>query len=69
MPRKIDIESLSRGVIRFASYPEMNNPSINQEERFADATIQIRDNACIIHYMGFLKPWMYRNKPIYSDVV
>ena len=68
MPRKIDIESLSRGVIRFASYPEMNNPSINQEERFADATIQIRDNACIIHYMGFLKPWMYRNKPIYSDV-
>lgn len=65
---KVDTESLSRGSIRFASYPEMNNPSINQEERFADATIQIRDNACIIHYMGFLKPWMYRNKPIYSDV-
>ena len=65
---KIDTESLSRGIIRFASYPDMLNPSIYQEERFADATIQIRDNACIIHYMGFLKPWMYRNKPMYSDL-
>ncbi len=65
---KVDTECLSRGIVRFASYPDMHNPSINQEERFADATLQIRDNACIIHYMGFLKPWMYRNKPIYSDV-
>ena len=66
---KVNIESLSRGIIRFASYQEMNNPSINQEERFADATIQIRDNACIIHYMGVIsKPWNYRNKPIYSDI-
>lgn len=65
---KVDTESLSRGIIRFASYPEMNNPSINQEERFVDATQQIRDNACIIHFMSFLKPWRYRDKPIYSDV-
>lgn len=65
---KIDTQALSRGIIRFASYPDMNNLSINQEERFVDATLQIRDNAYIIHYLGILKPWMYRNKPMYSDV-
>lgn len=65
---KIDIEALSRGSIRFASYPDMNNPSINQAERFVDATAQIRDNACIIHFFGILKPWQYRNQPMYSDL-
>ncbi len=65
---KIDVDALSKGIIRFASYPDMNNPSVNQKERFVDATLQIRDNAYIIHYMSFLKPWMYRNKPIYEDV-
>ena len=65
---KIDTQALSRGVIRFASYPEMNDSSINQTERFVDATKQMRDNAYIIHYLGILKPWMYRSKPIYSDV-
>lgn len=65
---KIDVEALSKGIIRFASYSDMNNPSVNQKERFVDATLQIRDNAYIIHYMSFLKPWMYRNKPIYEDV-
>lgn len=65
---KIDTEALSRGVIRFASYPDMNNPAINQEERFVDATSHIRDNAHIIHYLGILKPWLYRDKPMYSDV-
>ena len=65
---KIDAEALSRGMIRFASYQDMNNPAINQAERFVDATVQIRDNAHIIHYFGMLKPWMYRNKPMYSDL-
>ena len=65
---KIDTEALSRGKIRFASYPDMNNPSIDQAARFADATIQIRDNAHIIHFFGNLKPWMYRDKPMYSDL-
>ncbi len=65
---KIDGEALSQGILRFASYPDMNNPSINQTERFVDATLQIRDNACIIHYLGILKPWLYRNRTIYSDV-
>ena len=46
----------------------MNYSSINQTERFVDATKQMRDNAYIIHYLGILKPWMYRSKPIYSDV-
>lgn len=65
---KIDTEALSKGKIRFASYPDMHNTSINQKERFVDVTQYIRDNACIIHYLGILKPWIYRNKPIYSDV-
>lgn len=65
---KVDTEALSRGIIRFASYPDMNNPSINQTEHFVDATLQIRDNAHIIHYLGILKPWLYRDKPMYSDV-
>ena len=65
---KVDIEAISRGEIRFATYMDMNNPSIEQEKRFADATLQIRDNAYIIHYLGFLKPCLYRNKPMYSDV-
>ena len=65
---KIDIDALSRGIIRFASYPDMNNPSINQAERFVDATVQIRDNAHIIHFFGILKPWLYRNQPMYSDL-
>lgn len=65
---KVDTQALSRGVLRFASYPDMNNPSINQQARFVDATIQMRDNAHIIHYMHFLKPWLYRNKPIFPDV-
>ena len=46
----------------------MNNPLIDQKKRFADVTIQMRDNAHIIHYLGILKPWFYRNKPMYSDV-
>ena len=65
---KVDTEALSRGIIRFASYPDMNNPSINQAERFVDATAQIRDNAHIIHFFGILKPWQYRNQPMYSDL-
>lgn len=65
---KIDIEALSRGEIRFANYMDMNNPSIEQEKRFVDATLQIRDNAYIIHYLWTLKPWLYRNKPMYSDI-
>lgn len=65
---KIDIEEISKGKIRFATYMDMNNPSIEQEKRFADATLQIRDNAYIIHYLWILKPWLYRNKPIYPDV-
>lgn len=65
---KIDTKALSEGVIRFASYPDLNNTSINQTERFVDVTLQLRDNACIIHYLGILKPWLYRNKPMYSDV-
>ena len=65
---KIDTEALARGSIRFASYPDMNNPSINQTARFVDATLQMRDNAHIIHYFGILKPWMYRDKPMYSDL-
>ncbi len=65
---KVDTEALSQGIIRFASYPDMNNPSINQTERFVDATLLIRDNAHIIHYLGILKPWLYRDKPMYSDV-
>ena len=65
---KVDTEALSKGVIRFASYPDMNNPSINQTERFADATLQMRDHAHIIHYLGILKPWLYRDKPMYADV-
>lgn len=65
---KVDTEALSRGIIRFASYPDMHNPAINQSGRFVDATKQMRDNAHIIHYLGFLKPWMYRGKPIWSDV-
>lgn len=65
---KIDIEELSRGEIRFATHMDMNNPSIEQEKRFADVTLQIRDNAYIIHYLWILRPWLYRNKPIYPDV-
>lgn len=65
---KVDAEALSRGTIRFASYPEMNDPAINHAERFVDVTTQMRDNAHIIHYLGFLKPWIYRNKPMYSDL-
>lgn len=65
---KVDTEALSRGILRFASYPDMNNPLIDQKKRFADVTVQMRDNAHIIHYLGILKPWLYRNKPIYSDV-
>lgn len=65
---RVDTEALSKGVLRFASYPDMHNSSIKQAERFVDVTIQMRDNAYIIHYLGILKPWIYRNKPIYSDV-
>lgn len=65
---KIDTRALSRGTIRFASYPEMHDSSFNLDGRFVDVTIPIRDNAYIIHYFGILKPWLYRNKPIYSDV-
>lgn len=65
---KVDAEALSRGEIRFASYSDMNNHAINQEERFVDVTLQMRDNAHIIHYLGFLKPWLYRDKPMYSDL-
>lgn len=65
---KVDTVALSQGILRFASYPDMYNPSINQVERFIDATLQMRDNAHIIHYLGILKPWLYRDKPMYSDV-
>ena len=65
---KVDTEALPRGILRFASYPDMHNPLIDQEKRFADVTIQMRDSAHIIHYLGILKPWLYRNKPIFSDV-
>ena len=65
---KVDAEALSRGELRFASYPDMLNSAINQEERFVDVTLQMRDNAHIIHYLAFLKPWLYRDKPMYSDV-
>ena len=65
---KVDTEALVRGKIRYASYPEMNIPSFNQNNRFVDVTLQIRDNAYIIHYLGILKPWLYRDKPIFSDV-
>jgi len=65
---KVDTEALSRGNIRFASYPDMNNPAINQAARFVDATLQMRDNAYIIHYFGILKPWMYRDRPMYTDL-
>ena len=64
----MDAEALSRGEIRFASYQDMHNPAINQEGRFVDVTLQMRDNACIIHYLAFLKPWLYRGKPMYSDL-
>lgn len=65
---KVDVEALSRGEIRFASYQDMNNPAINQEEQFIDVTRQMRDHAHIIHYLAFLKPWLYRDKPTYSDL-
>lgn len=65
---KVDMEALSHGEIRYASYPDMNNSSINQAERFVDATRQMRDNAYIIHYLAFFKPWLYRDKPINSDL-
>lgn len=62
---KIDTEALSRGKIRFANYQEMFS---GQKERFIDVTLQIRDNAHIIHYLSFLKPWHWRDKQIYEDV-
>ncbi len=65
---KIDTQALSRGKILYATYPDMNNPSINQAERYVDATRQIRDNAYVIHYLAFLKPWLYRDKPMYPDL-
>ena len=46
----------------------MNNPSINQEECYLNVTRQMRDNAHIIHFLAFLKPWLYRDKPMYSDL-
>ena len=46
----------------------MNTPTFNQNGCFVDATLQIRGNAYIIHYLGSLKPWYYRNKPMFSDV-
>ena len=36
---KIDTEALSKGNIRFASYPEMSDPTLNQDERFVDVTL------------------------------
>lgn len=65
---KIDTEALSKGKILFATYPDMNNPSINQEECYLNVTRQMRDNAHIIHFLAFLKPWLYRDKPMYSDL-
>lgn len=65
---KIDTAALSKGKILFATYPDMNNPSINQEEHYVDATRQMRDNAYVIHYLAFLKPWLYRDKPMYPDL-
>lgn len=65
---KVDVDALSRGVIRFASYLEMHDPSIDQNKSFADITLQIRDNAYIIHYLGGLKPWFYRSGPVWPDV-
>lgn len=65
---KIDTQAISKGKILFATYPDMHNPSINQAERYVDATRQIRDNAYIIHFLAFLKPWLYRDKPIYPDL-
>lgn len=65
---KVDTEALSQGILRFASYQDMNNPLIDQKKRFADVTVQMRDNAHIIHYLAFLKPWLYRNKQMYSDL-
>ena len=65
---KVDVDAISRGAIRFASYPEMHDLSIDQNKRFADITLQIRDNAYIIHYLGELKPWFYRSGPVWPDV-
>lgn len=62
---KIDTEALSRGKIRFANYQEM---AFDPQQRLVDVTLQIRDNAHIIHYLSFLKPWHWRDKQIYEDV-
>lgn len=65
---KIDTQAISKGKILFATYPDTKNPSVNQAERYVDATRQIRDNAYIIHFLAFLKPWLYRDKLIYPDL-
>lgn len=61
----LDIEELSYGHIKYASYPEL----FNHPKRYANITTQLRDQAHIIHYLGsLLKPWKYRKGVFYEDL-
>ena len=61
----LDIEELSYGHIKYASYPEL----FNHPKKYVNITTQLRDQAHIIHYLGsLLKPWKYRKGVFYEDL-
>lgn len=61
----IDARDLAAGKIRYVTYGELNSET--NRENFIDVSAQIRENAVVIHFMAFLKPWLYREW-IYPDL-
>jgi len=64
----LDAVELTKGRVRYATYKEINNPSINKSHRFIDITSTVKENAVVIHFFGLLKPWIYTKENIYPDV-
>lgn len=63
----LDGKELAKNKIRYITYGELNDWSIDRS-RFVDVTQNIRDNAVVIHFMAFMKPWLYRDGGMYGDL-
>lgn len=61
----LDLEEIAKGNIRYATYQEVNEHAEGYDEKFIDVTKQVKDKACIIHYIAESKPWNYRDKEMY----
>lgn len=56
----LDKQKIRQGVLEFADYNEIRRLAANPEiilETYQDITMQIYQNAKVIHYLGNTKPW------------